>query len=118
MQATDTLSRLYGALAHPVRRAILDQLVHGEAKVGDIAVRFDMTPPAITNHIRVLEQAGLVKRRAEAQTRILSIEPAALRKGEEWLGGMRQFWKASFDRLDVHLASGPEPSVHRKKRRK
>ena len=118
MAASDSLSQLYGALAHPVRRAILGQLARGDARVGDIAVRFAITPPAITNHVRVLEEAGLVKRRAVAQTRILSLEPAALRKGEEWLGNMREFWKASFDRLDAHLVAGPRSATRRKKRRR
>ena len=109
MQAQDRLSKLYGALAHPVRRAILTQLARGEAKVGDIATRFDMTAPAITNHLKVLEDAGLVNRRIAAQSRILSLEPAALRDGEEWISSMRQFWGASFDRLESHLANARRP---------
>jgi DNA-binding transcriptional ArsR family regulator len=106
MEATDRLSKVYGALAHPVRRAILTQLARGEAKVGDIATRFDMTAPAITNHLKVLEKAGLVQRRTAAQTRILSLEPGMLREGEEWISSMRQFWQQSFDRLESHLVSG------------
>jgi DNA-binding transcriptional ArsR family regulator len=105
MEAADRLSRVYGALAHPVRRAILAQLAHGEARVGEIATRFDMTPPAITNHLKVLQEAGLVNRRIAAQSRILSLEPSALREGEEWLGNMRRFWTEDFDRLDTHLAA-------------
>lgn len=105
MQAQDQLSKVYGALAHPVRRAILAQLAHGEAKVGDIATRFDMTAPAITNHLKVLEEAGLVNRRVAAQSRILSLEPSALREGEEWFGNMRRFWTEAFERLETHLAT-------------
>jgi DNA-binding transcriptional ArsR family regulator len=105
MQVQDRLSKVYGALAHPVRRAILTQLARGEARVGDIATRFDMTAPAITNHLRVLEDAGLVNRRIAAQSRILSLEPSALREGEEWISSMREFWSASFDRLESHLAN-------------
>jgi DNA-binding transcriptional ArsR family regulator len=105
MEAADRLSKVYGALAHPVRRAILTQLARGEAKVGDISTRFDMSPPAITNHLRVLERAGLVQRRTAAQTRILSLEPSALSEGEEWIGNMRRFWERSFDRLEDHLVS-------------
>lgn len=105
MQMQDSLSRVYGALAHPVRRAILAQLAHGEAKVGDIATRFDMTAPAITNHLKVLEEAGLVNRRVAAQARILSLEPSALREGEEWIGNMRRFWTEAFARLETHLAT-------------
>jgi DNA-binding transcriptional ArsR family regulator len=105
METPDTLSQVYGALAHPVRRAILAQLARSEAKVGDIASRFDMTAPAITNHLRVLEKAGLVHRRTAAQTRILTLEPSRLREGEEWIGSMRRFWLESFDRLESHLAN-------------
>jgi DNA-binding transcriptional ArsR family regulator len=106
MEANDRLSRVYGALAHPVRRAILAQLARGEAKVGDISTRFDMSGPAITNHLKVLEKAGLVRRRAAAQARILSFEPTSLREGEEWMSTMRQFWQQSFDRLEAHLITG------------
>jgi DNA-binding transcriptional ArsR family regulator len=106
MEATDRLSKVYGALAHPVRRAILAQLARGEAKVGAISTRFDMSGPAITNHLKVLEKAGLVRRRTAAQARILSFEPSSLREGEEWMSAMRQFWQQSFDRLEVHLAGG------------
>jgi DNA-binding transcriptional ArsR family regulator len=62
MEATDRLSKIYGALAHPVRRAILAQLARGEAKVSDISTRFDMSGPAITNHLKVLEKADIVLR--------------------------------------------------------
>jgi DNA-binding transcriptional ArsR family regulator len=103
MESTDRLSKVYGALAHPVRRAILTQLARGEAKVGDIATRFEMTAPAVTNHLKVLETAGLVRRRTAAQARILSLEPQTLREGEEWISNMRKFWQASFDRLEGHL---------------
>ncbi|HEY7750585.1 MAG TPA: metalloregulator ArsR/SmtB family transcription factor [Aestuariivirgaceae bacterium] len=115
MEAIDRLSKVYGALAHPVRRAILTQLTRGEAKVGDIATRFDMTGPAITNHLKVLERAGLVHRRNEAQSRILSLEPGILREGEEWISNMRRFWQQSFDRLESHLA-GARKAKSRKAR--
>src|SRR5687768_14023095 len=118
MQMQDSLSRVYGALAHPVRRAILAQLAHGEAKVGDIATRFDMTAPAITNHLKVLEEAGLVNRRVAAQMRILSLEPSALREGEEWIGNMRRFWTDAFDRLETHLSQGRKSKPKKGKERR
>jgi DNA-binding transcriptional ArsR family regulator len=118
MEAADRLSRVYGALAHPVRRAILAQLAHGEARVGDIATRFDMTAPAITNHLKVLEEAGLVNRRVAAQSRILSLEPSALREGEEWLGNMRRFWAEAFDRLETHLSNGRKAKPRKGKERR
>jgi DNA-binding transcriptional ArsR family regulator len=118
MEASDRLSRLYGALAHPVRRAILAQLARGEARVGEIATRFDMTAPAITNHLKVLEQAGLVNRRIAAQSRILSLEPSALREGEEWIGNMRRFWSSAFDRLETHLSQGRKSKPKKGKERR
>jgi DNA-binding transcriptional ArsR family regulator len=117
MESTDRLSKLYGALAHPVRRAILTQLASGEAKVGDIATHFDMTAPAVTNHLKVLEGAGLVRRRTAAQTRILSLEPSMLREGEEWISNMRMFWQASFDRLESHLLSAKKARPRKGKER-
>jgi DNA-binding transcriptional ArsR family regulator len=117
MESTDRLSRVYGALAHPVRRAILTQLAQGEAKVGDIATHFDMTAPGVTNHLKVLEKAGLVRRRAAAQTRILSLEPATLREGEEWISNMRKFWQVSFDRLERHLLSAKKARSRKRKDR-
>jgi DNA-binding transcriptional ArsR family regulator len=118
MEASDRLSQVYGALSHPVRRAILTQLARGEARVGDIATRFDMTAPAITNHLKVLEEAGLVNRRVAAQARILSLEPAALREGEEWIGSMRRFWSSAFDRLETHLAQGRKSKPKKGKERR
>jgi DNA-binding transcriptional ArsR family regulator len=118
MEAADRLSRVYGALAHPVRRAILAQLAHGEAKVGDIATRFDMTAPAITNHLKVLEEAGLVNRRVAAQSRILSLEPSALREGEEWIGNMRRFWTSAFERLETHLATAGKAKPKKSRERR
>ena len=114
--ATDQLSRVYGALAHPVRREILTKLARGEARVGDIARDFAISGPAITNHLQVLERAGLVARRVEAQARIMKLEPEALRDGETWIGEMRRFWKHSLDRLEAHLGEGRQSKRRGRKR--
>ena len=116
--AGDQLSKVYGALAHPVRREIIARLARGEARVGAIAEHFSISGPAITNHLRVLERAGLVARRAQAQARILTLAPEALRGGEAWITDMRKFWKQSLDRLEEHLAEGREGKARRKKREK
>lgn len=113
--AIDTLSKFYGALAHPVRREIIAHLARGEARVGEVANRFAMSGPAITNHLQVLERAGLVRRRVKAQARILALEPEALRQGEAWISGMRKFWKQSLDRLGEHLAEAQPSKAHREK---
>lgn len=99
----DALSLRFNALGHPVRRSILQQLAKGSAKVGDLAAMFTMTAPAITNHLKVLERAGLVKRRVKAQTRIISLNTAEMAATEKWLSDVRQFWEGSFDRLEEHL---------------
>ena len=114
--ATDQLSKVYGALAHPVRREILTKLAQGEARVGDIARDFNISGPAVTNHLQVLERAGLVARRVQAQARILSLEPEALREGEAWIGDMRRFWKHSLDRLAEHLGESRQGKRRGKKK--
>ena len=99
----DTLSLRFNALGHPVRRSILEQLARGSAKVGDLAAKFTLTAPAITNHLKVLERAGLVNRRIEAQTRIISLCTQEMAATEQWLSDVRRFWEGSFDKLDEHL---------------
>lgn len=102
MQA-DHLSTTFSALADPTRRAILASLTQGEKTVSDLAEPFDMTMPAITKHLKVLEKAKLIERRREAQYRPCRLHPEPLRDIDEWIGQYRQFWEASFDRLDDYL---------------
>ncbi len=101
--ATDDLSRVFGALADPTRRAILARLSQGEAGVQEIAKPFDMTLPAISKHLKVLERAKLIRRGKDAQWRPCSLEAAPLRDASDWIGGYRQFWEESFSRLDEYL---------------
>ena len=101
--ATDHLSVVFGALADPTRRAILARLAEGEATVNELAEPFDMTLPAISKHLKVLERAGLISRGREAQWRPCRLEPAALRDASEWVDRYRVFWEDSFDKLDAHL---------------
>ena len=101
--ATDQLSATFAALADPTRRAILARLVKGEASVTELAEPFDMSLPAVSKHLKVLESAGLITRSREAQWRPCKLEAAPLRDATDWLHQYRRFWEQSFDRLDAHL---------------
>ena len=100
----DPLSATFAALADPTRRAILARLAAGEAPVTKLAEPFQMSLPAISKHLKVLERAGLVARGREAQWRPCRLEPGPLKSVSEWLEHYRHFWEESFDRLDVYLA--------------
>ena len=99
----DRLSATFAALADPTRRAILARLVLGETSVGDLAKPFDISGPAISKHLKVLERAGLIARSREAQWRPCRIEPRALKSVDDWLKRYRRFWEERFDRLDEYL---------------
>ena len=100
---TDRLSDVFFALADPTRRAILSRLTQGEASVTELAAPFDMTMPAITKHLKVLERAGLVARGREAQWRPVRLEAAPLREVSGWVETYRRFWDERLDRLDDYL---------------
>jgi DNA-binding transcriptional ArsR family regulator len=102
MQA-DVLSDTFSALADPTRRAILARLSLGETTVTDLAEPFEMSLPAISKHLKVLERAGLITRGRDAQRRPCRLEPKALAKVDAWLGDYRRFWTESFERLDELL---------------
>jgi len=104
MQAVDPLSVTLSALADPTRRAILARLAEGEANVNDIAAPFDISLPAVSRHLKVLENAGLITRGRDAQWRPCRLEPAALKGLDDWLSFYRRFWTGSFDRMDAYLA--------------
>jgi len=101
--ATDTLSITFAALADPTRRAILARLASGETSVTELAEPFEMTLPAISKHLKVLERAGLIERRREAQWRPARLEASPLKDVAGWLEQYRKFWEVSFDRLDQYL---------------
>lgn len=100
---TDRLSNTFAALADPTRRAILARLALGEASVNELARPFDMSLPAVSKHLKVLERAGLITRGREAQSRPCKIAPGAMKDAAEWLEHYRRFWEQSLDRLDVYL---------------
>jgi DNA-binding transcriptional ArsR family regulator len=100
---TDPLSTTFAALADPTRRAILSRLALGETSVMELAAPFDMSLPAISKHLKVLEHAGLISRSREAQWRPCRIAPVSLKEVDGWLGNFRRFWDESFHRLDDYL---------------
>lgn len=102
-QHTDHLSATLSALADPTRRAILARLASGEASVTELAEPFDMSLPAISKHLKVLERAGLIARGREAQWRPCRLEAAPLKDLADWLEHYRRFWEQSFDRLEEYL---------------
>jgi DNA-binding transcriptional ArsR family regulator len=97
------LSSTFAALADPTRRAILARLASGAATVKELSAPFDMSGPAISKHLRVLERAGLVARGREAQWRPRRLEAAPLKEVAEWAENYRRFWDASYARLDTYL---------------
>ncbi len=103
MTADDPLSTVFAALADPTRRSILDRLAQGERSVTELAEPFDMTLPAVSKHLKVLERAGLVERSRSAQWRPCRLRALPLRDASDWLAEYRRFWEQSFDRLDEYL---------------
>jgi DNA-binding transcriptional ArsR family regulator len=99
----DQLSTTFAALADPTRRAILGRLAAGECSVTELAEPFDMTLPAVSKHLRVLERAGLITRRRDAQWRPCRLEAAPLREVSEWAERYRHIWEERLDRLDSYL---------------
>ncbi len=101
--SADPLSQTFAALADPTRRAILARLCSGEATVSELAEPFDMSLPAVSKHLKVLERAGLVTRGREAQWRPCRLEAGPLKDATGWLERYRQFWEQSLDRLEDYL---------------
>lgn len=104
----DQLSLTFAALANPIRRGILARLAEGDATVGDLATPHNISAPAISKHLKVLEQAGLIERRIDAQWRRCHLRPEALQAAAGWITFYRQFWDKSFAKLDDFLQSTGE----------
>lgn len=100
---TDQLTETFSALADPTRRAILQRLATGEASVTELAAPFEMSLPAVSKHLKVLERAGLIRRGREAQWRPCRIDPAPLKAADDWIERYRTLWEERFDRLDDYL---------------
>ena len=99
----DALSTTFAALADPTRRAILARLASGETSVKELSEPFEMSQPAISKHLKVLEKAGLIARGRDAQWRPARLEAKQLKTAFDWLDDYRKFWEQSFDRLDDYL---------------
>lgn len=114
----DRLTETFGALADPTRRAILARLSLGEASVTELARPFEMSMPAISKHLKVLERASLIARGRDAQYRPCRLEAAPLKAAAEWIGTYRQFWEESFERLDEYIQElkTQESNIREKKR--
>ena len=111
---SDRLSTTFAALADPTRRAILARLIAGDASVTELAEPFDMSMPAVSKHLKVLERAGLIARSRDAQWRPCRLDPAPLREVDDWMAHYRRFWSENLNRLDAYLrekqaAEGPPP---------
>jgi DNA-binding transcriptional ArsR family regulator len=97
------LNRTFAALADPTRRRILEQLAHGDRCVTELARPHSMSLPAVSKHLRVLENAGLIQRRRSGRVHTLKLEAAPMKQAKEWIEEYRRFWEESFDRLDEYL---------------
>ena len=119
-QTSQQLDATFAALADPTRRAILARLAQGDASVNELATPFDMSQPAISKHLRVLERAGLISRSRDAQRRPCRLEAKPLAEADEWLQRYRQFWEANFGRLDSLLEEmqSKQRNTHTKKTRR
>jgi DNA-binding transcriptional ArsR family regulator len=116
----DTLSATFAALADPTRRAILARLALGETSVGELAAPFDISLPAISRHLKVLERAHLIVREKDAQWRRCRLEAAPLKQAADWVEQYREFWEERFDALDTLLRQQPHetPEVSHGRRRR
>jgi DNA-binding transcriptional ArsR family regulator len=104
----DALSMTFAALADPTRREILARLARGQATVGDLAQPFDISLPAVSRHLKVLEGAGLIERQVDAQWRICRLKGRPLREAHGWLERYRAYWEESLDRLAEYLETAPK----------
>ena len=116
MEQPDTLSTTFAALSDPTRRALLARLATGEASVKVLSAPFDLSQPAISKHLRVLERAGLVERGRQAQWRPRRLRADPLREVATWVGHYRPHWEESLDRLDAFLRNVQDSSVPRRDR--
>jgi DNA-binding transcriptional ArsR family regulator len=116
MMSSDSLSQVFSALADPTRRAILVRLSKGEASVSELASPVEISLPAVSKHLKVLEKAGLIERTRNAQWRPCRLRAAPLKEAVEWIDYYRRHWEESFDRLDAYLKTVTSQQKKRGKR--
>ena len=117
MTSTEQLNATFLALADPTRRAILARLASGDASVNELAQPHDMSQPAISKHLKILERAGLISTGVDAQRRPRRLDARPLAEATEWLEGYREFWEASFERLDKLLEEMKKAKKNRRTKR-
>lgn len=118
MTGSERLDATFAALADPTRRAILARLARGDASVNELAKPFDMSQPAISKHLRVLERAGLISSGVDAQRRPRRIEGEPLEEAADWLDGYREIWERNFQRLDAVLEELKAKEKNRKNKKR
>ena len=109
---SERLDLLFAALADPTRRLMVERLARGGRSIGEIAADFDISQPAVSKHVKVLERSGLLKRRIEGRVHHCTLDPRAMQHAMQWIEEQRRFWNAALDRLETLLAPAPQ----RKKR--
>jgi DNA-binding transcriptional ArsR family regulator len=113
----DTLSQTFAALADPTRRGIVARLAAGDATVSELAEPFDISGPAISRHLKVLEAAQLIERRIDARWRVCTLKRERLAEAQNWIGEVRQFWESGFDRLEALLQAQDERTNERQRKK-
>ncbi len=108
------LTATFSALADPTRRAILERLSEGSATVGELAEPLEMSLPAVSKHLKVLERAGLLERRREGRRHVMNLDPGPMAGAAEWLDCYRRFWEGSLDRLAAYLEKENEKTEEEK----
>jgi DNA-binding transcriptional ArsR family regulator len=109
VESPAALDEVFSALGHPMRRALVSRLAHGEVTVSGLARPYDVSLNAVSKHLKVLEGAGLVARRWVGREAWVRLEPGALASARDWLDHYRDFWNARFDAIEAHLDANPEP---------
>ncbi len=117
MTSLDRLNATFAALADPTRRAILGRLASGETSVSELAEPFEMSLPAVSKHLKVLQRAGLIARGREAQRRPCRLAAAPLKDASDWLEHYRRFWEESFDRLEDYLRDLQKRELQQKEKK-
>lgn len=112
MQSPDRLDAVFSALADPTRRRILERLARGRMTIGEAAAGFPISQPAISKHVKILEQSGLVRRDVQGRVHHLQLSPDAMETASAWIEKQRRFWNDAFDRLDDFLNSTSEKKEH------
>ena len=108
MTGTAALDSVFSALGDPTRRAIVERLARGRQTISEVSTGFDMSQPAISKHVKILEQSGLIERQVEGRVHHLRLSPKAMETASSWIETQRKYWNAALDRLDAYLQATSE----------